>query len=171
MRVKNKTVLFVCILAFLCVLPAKETLAYFTAYTESAGGHALALKPETRIKETYKDNVKKIQIENTGPADCFVRVKVLSGNKVALSCKGEGWTEKDDGYWYYEDVLPSAGLTRVLEVAVAIPDGWQASSGSVNVIVIQECAPVCEREGKLYGDWEHAVRLDREDKVQEGAGV
>lgn len=164
----KKVVLSICVLTFLCVLPARETCAYFTAYTESTGGHVLILEPTTKIKETYKDGVKQIQVENSGQADCFVRVKVFSGNKVTLSCKGEGWTQREDGYWYYEDILKLGSLTHVLAAAVTIPEGWEVFSDSVNVIVIQECAPVCYKEGIPYGDWEHAVSLDKEDEGRGG---
>lgn len=171
MRTEKRIGMFLCVLTVLCMLPAKEVRAYFTTYTESAGGHVLILEPETKIKERYKDSVKQIQVENIGQADCFVRVKVLSGDKVALLCKGEGWAEKDDGYWYYKDILTPGSLTRTLAVTVTVSEGWQASSGSVNVIVIQECAPVCHREGSLYGNWDHAVPLDRADRGREGEGV
>ena len=37
--------------------------------------------PTTDVKEKFKDWKKTIEIENTGKADCFVRVKVIAASQ------------------------------------------------------------------------------------------
>ena len=56
-------------------------MAYFTTYATAKGGISADIGPTTDVKEKSKDWKKTIEIENTGKADCFVRVKVIAASQ------------------------------------------------------------------------------------------
>ena len=59
-----------------------EAYAYFTTYASASGRVQVSLDfTETETGDTVTDWTKHITIENTGTRECFVRVKVLAGEK------------------------------------------------------------------------------------------
>ena len=77
---------------------------------------------------------------------------------------GTQWTIGDDGYWYYESVLPAGETTKQeLNISYQFPSGDEKAS-EFNVVVIQECTPVLfDANGNAYADWNHAVTADSGD--------
>lgn len=75
-----------------------------------------------------------------------------------------GWQAGDDGYWYYESVLPAGETTKQeLNISYQFPSGDEKAS-EFNVVVIQECTPVLfDANGNAYADWNHAVTADSGD--------
>lgn len=134
----------------------REAMAYFTTYVRAAGGYTVTLGYETEIEEDVRDMTKHIVISNTGETDCYVRVKVFSGSTfdIAFSTEG-GWSLADDGYWYYDSILPVGGNTSELLAAVTVPEDY---TDTFNIVVVQECTPVLYDEaGEPYADWERAA--------------
>ncbi len=128
------------------------SLAYFTTYAAAKGSHTLALGTQTTVHEEIEGMEKHIRIENTGGTECYVRVKVFAGSRIELSCAGNGWSRKEDGYWYYSGIVAPGEFTEVLVVSIKAPEG--GSEKEFNVVVIQECTPVLyDESGKAYGDW------------------
>jgi predicted ribosomally synthesized peptide with SipW-like signal peptide len=130
---RSKVYLLVVALVLVLSLTVGLTMAYFSDYTEAKGGIKVALGGETTIHEDQNDDNKVIRIENTGDTDVVVRVAVYAPTEVSYT--GSGWTEGDNGYWYYDKVLPvgemSDPLTAKWEVPADLGDDY-------NVIVIQE---------------------------------
>ena len=141
-----------------------EALAYFTTCASASGRVQVDLNfTETETGDEVKDWTKHISIENTGNSQCFVRVRVLAGEKyqkyLSYTSEGEGsWALKEDGYWYYDSVLDSgertADLLAVLDRALINQDTENGSQEEFIVIVVQEYTPVLYDEaGTPYADW------------------
>ncbi len=141
-------------------------MAYFTTYVSSAGSGTVDLGSSSLIHEDpVVDMTKKIRVENTSENECFVRVKVFSGNIVDFHQtfsqeEGESnWTKGEDDYWYYGPILEGKNpddetgpMTEALNVAIDVPEGYDRED--FNVVVIQECVPVFyDEERTPYADW------------------
>ena len=103
-----------------CGVSVKPTLAYFTTYATAKGGISVDIGPTTDVKEKFKDWKKTIEIENTGKADCFVRVKVIAASQFDIQASGSNWSLSDDGYWYYSQVVPVGGKTEPIVAAITV---------------------------------------------------
>ena len=175
----SKKTIFLSIAA--CVLSASvfvgSALAYFTAFDTAAGGVDLDLGfTETIPNEKVEDGKKQITLTNTGEYDCYVRLKVLTGDaykKGVTYSEPDGagkWTPGTDGYYYYSDIVKPGEVTAQLDVSFLFPTEDPAD---FNVIIIQECTPVIfDQNGNPYADW--AVKADvsqtvyKEDEEQNG---
>ena len=156
-RIRKRTL---CLAAAALVLTGTaglgRAMAYFTTYVTAAGGYPVTLGYETEIEEEVNDMTKHIVISNTGDSDCYVRVKVFSGSQFEISfSNGGGWSQSDDGYWYYEEILPVGESTSELLAAITVPEDY---TDTFNIVVVQECTPVLYHEsGEPYADWEREV--------------
>lgn len=78
-----------------------------------------------------KEVSKIVQIKNTGASDAYIRVSVnkeillASGNSesidlnlIKLQLNTEDWTELEDGFYYYNDVLKAGDTTSPLFTSV-----------------------------------------------------
>lgn len=132
-------------------------LAYFTANASAQGGHTISLGSSTEITEEFTDWTKHIVITNTGDNDCYVRVKVFSGSQFDLEFSGVSgaWSQGDDGYWYYSDIVPAGGKTSVLDAKIIVPEDFE---DDFNVVVVQECTPVVfDQNGNPQADWTQKI--------------
>lgn len=136
-----------------------SALAYFTTYVSAEGGYEITLGTETEIEEDVEDMTKVIVLENTGEADCYVRVKLYIGSQLSITYSGAVddngnayWTKGDDDYWYYSEILAPGEKTEALYAEIVIPEELEIDS--FNVVVIQECTSVQSYEdGTTYADW------------------
>lgn len=142
----------------------QDALAYFTSYASAAGRVQVGLRfSETETGDDVSDWTKHISVTNTGTVPCFVRVRVLVGEKygkyVSYSSQVQGsWTLGEDGYWYYGAVLnPGETASELLAVLDRTALGQDTENGEeqdFNVIVVQEhTTALYDEEGNLYGDW------------------
>ena len=139
--------------------------AYFTTYVTAQGGYTLHLSQRKVIPHEEVDaNVKSISVQNTGEQECYVRVRVVSGQQVPVSYSGAGWSDGGDGYWYYGDALAPNAVTGVLAASIhlpaASPEKPIPQGTTLNVVVVSECAPVLYDEagaarpnGPAYMGW------------------
>lgn len=145
-----------------------STMAYFTTYATASGGAQISLGSTTI---TPQDDVvameKRIAVENTGDFDCFVRVKVLAGEKYQeglefIPDKEGFWSEGEDGYYYYSQIVPATdsedkkknGVSTTFSVKI----NDMGSEDDFNVIVIQECTPVIyDENGMAIPDWNRQI--------------
>ena len=146
----------------------KDSLAYFTTYTRVRGHWPVTFGPDTEIEEKIEDLTKKIQIENTGETDCFVRIRAYFGkDMVALSKVEEAdakdgvahWTQDGD-WWYYSQVLKPGEKTCELAMTFAPTKDLNLDQvvDTFHVIIVQETAPVLYRPNPdgtrtPYADW------------------
>lgn len=141
-----------------------SAIAYFTTYATASGGAEVELGfTTTEPNEEIKDGSKHIKVENTGASDCFVRVRILYGDRYEpyIRVSGENWEEKleKDQYgqdvrnFYYKDLLPAGGVTPD-ELLAEIHVKEMEYTDDFNVIVIQECTPALyDENGNPYADW------------------
>ena len=141
-----------------------DALAYFTTCASASGRVQIGLDfTETETGDDVRDWTKHISIENTGTSACFVRVKVLAGEKyqkyLSYTSEREGsWELREDGYWYYDRALEAgektAELLAALDRAQLKADTEEGGREEFNVIVVQESTPVLyDSTGNPYADW------------------
>ena len=164
MKKMNKKIL--CLVIAACVFTAgisiKSALAYFTTYVVATGEEVLNLGfAKTTLEERIEGTNKTIKVANTGTADCYVRVKVLTISDSNLTGQIvvsepeplDNWTELTDGYYVYKSVLPANSLQKTTtELNIQVTPG--ANANDFDVIVIQESAPVLyDENGNTYAGW------------------
>ena len=137
-------------------LAVGTAIAYFTAHTEATGGVPVALGAKTEIEESIKDLDKVITISNKGPESVWVRAKAYSAYE--LTYKGEGWSEGEDDFYVYGDIVEAGQTADTLTVSITAPA--DEVTEDFNVIVIYECTKVMyDDEGNLLDpDWSLAVK-------------
>ena len=165
-------------LGSLILASSGEALSYFTTYAQARGGRALILEEETELEEevsSENDRLRKdILVRNTGETDCYVRVKVFAGSQVGqvenssmVSIEGEGWSEAEDGFWYYESIVPAGEETEKLTVRITPPSGETRETLEIrdfDVIVVEECTQVrYDAAGNAYADWNAVQAVDDEE--------
>ena len=152
-------------------LSVGTAMAYFTTYTEAAGGVELELGfTETIPHEEVTDWTKHIRIENTGNYDCYVRVKVFAGelfqDSLTYGDDSGKWTPGADDYYYYSDVVAPGASSDEMQIRIDSTGLDQ----DFNVIVVQECTPVLyDENGNPYADW-NAVADSTESSYTEADG-
>lgn len=163
---KNKT-FWTVLIAFMLIVgvSVKSAMAYFTTYVTAKGGYELTLSDEGEIEEKVADMTKSISLKNTGEQPEYVRVKVFFGSQTGVSVEysaESGWSQGDDGYWYYDEVLPVGGSTSILKVKLTADESVVPS---FNVVVIQECTSVT-KDGTA--DWSNVEERKIDEKNSEG---
>jgi hypothetical protein len=167
MAKRNKQIisLAVCALALAAGLTVKPAMAYFTDYTTAGGTVEISVKnPSTGVTEKVSEFTKHITIQNTGDADCFIRVAAIAPEGYTLTLvESDGWSYDDtDKYYYYSDPVAPDGSTSVLDIKIS--EGYETiqsqTSGQeflpsdFNVIILQESAKVLYHEdGTAYANW------------------
>ena len=158
-------------LALTAAVSAGSALAYFTTYTQAAGGTALQLGFAQTIPQEEVDNwTKHVTVQNTGEAPCMVRVRAFTGSALEgqLSYSGDNWSPAGDGYYYYSQVLEPGDTTPdVLDIYI----DHTGKEEDFNVIVVQECAPVIyDENGQPAGDWDNAAGTQEAQGEEAGEG-
>lgn len=134
--------------------------AYFTATTSAVGGITISVEPTTDIDEpVVREGVKHVVIsadEKSKPV--YVRVRAFWGDLAdTVTCGGEGWTEGEDGWWYYGEILNGGEqsreflvtVSRLLESKDDIIEGQ-----NFGVVVVHEATPVqYDEDGVPFADW------------------
>ena len=107
---------------------------------------------------------KDVKVKNTGPTDCYIRIKaVLSNSHMEQYCEID-WNKTDwiynaeDGYYYYPDALTSGAETPSLMTTVKIKDS--AAEDKIidfNIIVYAESVEAHQGKGfSTYAEaWAH----------------
>lgn len=162
---KKPLVLAAAAIALTGFLTVGSAMAYFTTYATAGGGVKMNMGFTTTVPdEKIDEKGKHVTIINKGDYDCFVRVKAFAPVALTYLAPDGGWQAGDDGYWYYESVLPAGETTKQeLNISYQFPSGDEKAS-EFNVVVIQECTPVLfDENGNAYADWNHAVTADSGD--------
>lgn len=143
-----------------------SAIAYFTTYATASGTAEVSLGfTETEPEENFVNGAKHILIKNTGPSDCFVRVRILYGEQYEpyIHIDGKNWEERQETgeggeeirYFYYKNLLPAGEkMAEEDELLAQINVREIQNTDDFNVIVIQECTPVLyDEQGNSYADW------------------
>ena len=140
-------------LALIAAVSVAPAMAYFTTFTRASGGYTLYRETTTEIHEEYSDWKKDITIKNTEGKPVYVRARAYAGSTFELTYSGTGWTQKDDGWWYYGTPLTEGQTAGALRVAIGnVPKAQEG--GAFNVAVVYESTPVQYKEdGTPFADW------------------
>lgn len=153
-------------LALVSAASVGTTMAYFTDTKQATGGVTLSLG-DSRItpKESVDGMVKHVTVENTGNYDVFIRVKAVYGENyevVRADGSDEGWSLKDDGYYYYKDVVKAHEEAPVLNLEVKVKDDSQVPD-SFNIVIVEEASlAIYDADGNASVDWAKKV-MSRSD--------
>lgn len=135
-------------LCLIFALAVGTTVALLVAHTNAVTNTFTAAKSEITIKEDVENGEKSsIQVENTGTATSYVRVKLvmnwvsedgktISGEPVNIEVKYDNtkWFEQDGIYYYTKPVAPK-----------------DAETGKVTSNLLQEGKPITQPEGAPDG--------------------
>ena len=144
----NKNLRTICLslvaMALIVTLNVSNTLAYFTAHTSAKGSVTLNLKfAETMIVERASEaGCKKVEIDNKGTVDCYVRVRAFAVRDCKLRyADSKDWEMKGE-YFEYKHILKSGASTGEISVLFNTP----SEGVDYNVIVVHESTPVLHNE-------------------------
>lgn len=189
MRKRKEYLTILTLAAFLMVAGAgiKETWAYFTTFSEAAGGYTIHLGDRTEFTEEFSNQTKHVVITSDADSEpVYVRAKAFSGSNYPLTYSGEGWTLGADDYYYYSHILTGGASTEGLDIRIdgISVDGEEAEKNYFNVVVIYESTPVRYHEdGSAYTiqetDWNELLdsgsttgtNQPEREKQAEGGGV
>lgn len=108
------------------------TLAYLSKSTEAATNNFAPGEVTTEIEENPKvvgSTIKKDPaVKNIGPSACIVRMRVTispgsiayrvnngEADEIKIDYNKQAWSyNKEDGFWYYQGVVPVGGTTSKL---------------------------------------------------------
>ncbi len=150
---KNKTVwLAAAALLLVGITALPEAMAYFTTYAAAGGGVEVDLGfTKNEVTEIVNGRAKKIQLVNQSSQPEYVRVKVFSVLPVTFEGSSPNWSQGEDGYWYYKNIVEPEKTTEELVALITIPEGRE---DDFDVIVVEESVPVSYKEdGTPYADW------------------
>lgn len=120
-----------------------KTWAYFTTYTEAAGGYTIHLGDQTEITENFTNWTKHVVIASEEDSEpVYFRVQAFCGSQYVLQYSGEGWSRGADGYYYYGNAVSGGASTASLDLKINnIPEDPEELE-CFNVVVIYESTPV-----------------------------
>ena len=148
-------------LCLIFALAVGTTLAYLKANTSPVTNTFKAATSEIKIDENVKNGEKSsIQVENTGTATSYVRVKlvmnwvdgngkVVSGGKLPEVALNESdWFVQDDIYYYTKPVGPKDSTANLLKDPITQPNAPEGCHLEVTVLAESiQAAPSTAVEG------------------------
>lgn len=136
------------------VLPA---LAYFTSYAVTEASYPVHIRDFAVITEDYSDWVKRVRITSEQDADpVYIRARAFHSDLYAVSYSDPDgkWEQRDDGFWYYRDILYASQTTSDLVVSIDNVPVDVDGPADFGIAVIYESTPVrYEPDGTPYADW------------------
>lgn len=140
---KKKSVLIAALAVLLIGTGVAVTLAYLSSRTPTLTNTFKVGNVTTEIEEPFEQETnttfkKEPSVKNIGENECYVRARVLASPEEALSLKefSNNWTyDEDDGFYYYNDILPAGGQTDAIFKKVEVKD---TSIDGFEVTVYQE---------------------------------
>lgn len=134
----------------LLALAVGGTIAWIKADTTPVQNTFTYAKVTTEIEEKFENNVKeKVAAKNTGTADAFIRIKLVSyrtngqglriGGSASLDefTPGTGWVKYGDYYYYTLPVAPNHS-TEILVKTITLKTYNDADGGYQSLDVMTE---------------------------------
>jgi predicted ribosomally synthesized peptide with SipW-like signal peptide len=137
---KRNVLRMICLAAALVVLSGAVCYAYFTDYEEAKGGAVVQLNGKTEIHEDADKDGKVLEIENTDETDVIVRVGIY-GDFMTVDADKADWTKGEDGFWYYNKILPAGGKTGKINVTIDKEKAGDMED-DFDIVVVHESARV-----------------------------
>ena len=149
MSKKNKLIFFIC-LAFVLLVSVPSVFAYFSTFTETKGSKKIVIQNSTYLTEEVDSWTKRITIKaDSGSDPVYVRAKVFKPDEISVVISGDGWSDGDDGYYYYGQAIDGKdggnfnNETSVLNVLIEkdkLPVGVKEGD-NFHIIVVYEAKP------------------------------
>ncbi len=175
----NKYMLVAAAFMMVAAASAGTTMAYFTDTHQTTGSVLVTLGDSELTPNDYAEGLlKTVSITNTSQYDAYVRVKALYSSNFEADLTQEatsnGWSENQDGYFYYKPVLAAGETTPELKLQITVKNHELAEN--FNVVIIEEATRVIyDEQGNESCDWNKKV-MSRESydaefsKVSNGEG-
>ncbi|MDD3278193.1 MAG: hypothetical protein PHG16_04830 [Lachnospiraceae bacterium] len=160
---KKKAGLAALALVLVAALSIGTALAYFTTYSSAEGTVTMDMGfTETVPHEKVDKDGKHVTIENVGDYDCYVRVKAFASIELKYQAPGNDWNEGEDGYWYYDKILPAKKTSSELTISYTYPVvSDEDKNQEFNIVVVQECAPVIyDGDNQPTADWTNPITTE-----------
>lgn len=138
----KKNTLILATLALVLVLGAGigTSMAFFTTYTDAAGGYPLQYSTET--VEWMSQWTKHVGITNTSDSGAvLVRAKAEWADGLTVEISGDGWRDGEDGWWYYDKALERNEKTSDINILIDNVPPDVKDGDSFHVVVTTECTP------------------------------
>jgi len=140
-----------------------SALAYFTTYVSAKGMKDVVLGDRTTLEEPEPKNWTKVITikadEDSEPV--YVRANAFAPDDYTLTFSGEGWSQGEEGWYYYSTPISKGGAAAALNVKIDKAGGFDSEDigSNFNVVVVYEYTPVLYKEDTLepYADWTKRV--------------
>lgn len=144
-NMKKKTILMLAAMALLLTVTVGSTIAYLWTSTPGVTNTFTPASSGTKIEENFDGSVKNnVQIKNTGDVKSYIRAAVVitwqnatgevlsvvpaAGTDYQITWQTDGWTKKDNFYYYNTPVEPgdstSVLFTDCKPLKAAPKDGY-----------------------------------------------
>lgn len=147
---KLKIIVICLIVILLTIILIGSVWAYFTANIEGKGEIILKTgEAKIQIQQTNNENIKNINVTNTGNMPCSVRTRIFCVSENSVSIKDNTyWNRGEDGYWYYSKMLKAGETTETLIVE---------KNNNTNVFAICEATEYIyyDENDKLNANWDY----------------
>ena len=168
--------LLLAVTALLIIPQIGKTLSYYSD-TETKVNHAVMGFNEIEIEEEFEepDEIKPgavidktVRVKNTGNGDCYVRIKAvfshsLTGDKCTVDWNTKDFTYKaEDGYWYYNHILPTGESTSALMTKVTV--GADIPTGAEDLPEIKLIVYAESVQSKRFANADEAWAFFNEEK-------
>ena len=155
---KKKTMLLsILALCLVMYIGVGEAMAYFTTYAYAKGGYPVHLGNREEIDEEFSAWTKHIKLTSKEDSEpVYIRARAYAGGSYSLtySASEGGWSEGEDGWWYYSDIVPGGGETRELTVKIGnIPEDAKEGQTFHVAVVYESAAVQYQEDGTPYCDW------------------
>lgn len=158
MKKKRFNIIMAALAAVLVLcMGAGTAMAYFTSYALTDGTYPVKIGEKTRITEEFSAWTKHVCITADPESDpVYIRARAYHSDAYGIeySDPENAWEYRDDGFWYYKDILYAGGTTPELTVKIAgVPEDI-TDPLAFGVAVIYESTPVrYDDAGSPYADW------------------
>lgn len=136
----NKKVLTIAAVLLVLVTAVGLAGAFFSDYDHGIGKSTVNIGGNTVIEEDVQGTQKTIKIHNNGDGEVFVRLSIYGPDDMTVTPE-DGWSEGEDGFWYYQDVLPAGADTSQIVADIAnVP--LTVDLSELDIIVVHQSVPV-----------------------------
>ncbi|WP_276931792.1 hypothetical protein [Dubosiella newyorkensis] len=142
-----------------------QAYAYFTTYVAGRGVKEINLSHETKIEEEIPGPLQKsvtVTLEE-GSQPVYVRVLAIAPTNTTLTyTPSQGWSQGNDGYFYYESYLTEQDPSTN-PLLIKIEPDQENTPAEFNVVVLSESIPVeFDEDGNaLSPNWDKAIQIER----------
>ncbi|MCI9038754.1 MAG: hypothetical protein HFJ29_02565 [Clostridia bacterium] len=139
-------ILIIIFMIIVILFSLKNIVVAYFSYAGSAKGNIqfTITNSQLLLKSNVNGDRKEITVEHVGTFASYIRVKILAMSEESYTVEqSKNWIYKDDGYWYYTNILGNNERTEILKIET-----------NKEVIVIAESVYAKYKDNIPYADWE-----------------